>query len=141
MSLIKFFYITKTLSMTENFTPPQSDLLEGTIHPRMNVHLFGHTKSMDNLLKVFNSGNMHHAWLISGPKGIGKATFCWHALKRMLDPEMKLRSLKDPIRNDTDKVKTITALTNPSIYLCRRPFDEKLKRFKKSYYVLSLRLV
>jgi DNA polymerase-3 subunit delta' len=33
------------------------------------------------------SGTMHHAWLIAGPEGIGKAMFATHAARQLLDPE------------------------------------------------------
>ena len=42
--------------------------------PIENTQLQGHDEAEQVLLDTYNSGRMHHAWLISGPKGIGKAT-------------------------------------------------------------------
>jgi len=42
--------------------------------PIANTQLQGHDEAEQTLLDAFNSGRMHHAWLITGPKGIGKAT-------------------------------------------------------------------
>lgn len=42
--------------------------------PIANTRLDGHDEAEQTLLDAFNSGRMHHAWLITGPKGIGKAT-------------------------------------------------------------------
>ena len=42
--------------------------------PIENTQLHGHDEAEQLLLDTYNSGRMHHAWLISGPKGIGKAT-------------------------------------------------------------------
>jgi len=44
--------------------------------------LVGHDEQKSALLDALESGRMHHAWLIAGPKGIGKRRFAdWAALK------------------------------------------------------------
>ena len=50
---------------------PEPDRLEDAPHPRHTPHLYGHKPAQDAFLNAFNSGRMHHAWLISGPKGVG----------------------------------------------------------------------
>lgn len=42
--------------------------------PIANTQLEGHEEAEQVLLDSYNSGRMHHAWLFTGPKGIGKAT-------------------------------------------------------------------
>ena len=37
--------------------------------------LFGHEQAIAAFREGMDSGRMHHAWLISGPVGIGKALF------------------------------------------------------------------
>ena len=44
------------------------------LHPRENPHLTGHDQAERQFLDAWTAGRMHHGWLISGPKGIGKAT-------------------------------------------------------------------
>ncbi len=53
-------------------------------HPRKNPLLSGHADIEKNLLESFNSGRMHHAWLISGPRGIGKATLAYRFARHIL---------------------------------------------------------
>jgi DNA polymerase-3 subunit delta' len=48
-----------------------------TPHPREVDELFGHEAAERTLLETWNSGRMAHSWLISGPKGIGKATLAY----------------------------------------------------------------
>jgi DNA polymerase-3 subunit delta' len=48
-----------------------------TPHPRDTDQLFGHETAERMLLETWNSGRMAHSWLISGPKGIGKATLAY----------------------------------------------------------------
>lgn len=51
--------------------------------PRLNAKLVGHDEAERALLDSFNSGKLPHAWLISGPRGIGKATLA-HRFARFL---------------------------------------------------------
>ena len=44
--------------------------------------LIGHQQPREAFLDALSRGRMHHAWLIAGPKGIGKRSFAhWAALK------------------------------------------------------------
>lgn len=44
--------------------------------------LIGHQRPRDMFLEAIGSGRMHHAWLLTGPRGIGKRRFAdWAALK------------------------------------------------------------
>ncbi|NVJ99085.1 MAG: DNA polymerase III subunit delta' [Alphaproteobacteria bacterium] len=52
--------------------------------PRHTTAVFGHEAAERELLAAYNSERMHHAWLISGPKGIGKATLAWRFAKFLL---------------------------------------------------------
>lgn len=46
--------------------------------------LFGHDSAVAAFLSALGSGRLHHAWLISGPPGVGKATFASKAALRVL---------------------------------------------------------
>src|SRR3989337_1981039 len=46
-------------------------------HPRKATKLLGHSAAELRMRQAFESGKLHHAWLISGPKGIGKATLAY----------------------------------------------------------------
>jgi DNA polymerase-3 subunit delta' len=56
-------------------------------HPKMNDLVFGHEKAERTFLDGFNSGRLHHGWLITGPKGIGKATLAWKFAKFLLSSD------------------------------------------------------
>ena len=44
------------------------------IDPEIKSHpIIGHQLQIDQLLDAFNSGKMPHAWMLTGPSGIGKA--------------------------------------------------------------------
>ena len=46
-------------------------------HPRENTALLGHETAEAALLQCFNASRLPHAWLITGPRGIGKATLAY----------------------------------------------------------------
>jgi DNA polymerase-3 subunit delta' len=45
--------------------------------PRENALLLGHEAAEATLLQAYNSGRLPHAWLFTGPRGIGKATLAY----------------------------------------------------------------
>ncbi len=52
--------------------------------PRANPDLSGHDAAEATLLGAIMSVRMHHAWLITGPEGIGKATLAYRFARRLL---------------------------------------------------------
>jgi DNA polymerase III subunit delta' len=44
----------------------------------------GQDKAVEQFLGAWNSGALHHAWLLAGPSGVGKARFALDAAERVL---------------------------------------------------------
>ncbi len=63
---------------------PESDRALGAPHPRDTPRLIGHTQAERVFLDAYNANKLHHAWLISGPRGIGKATLAWRMARFLL---------------------------------------------------------
>ena len=57
---------------------------DGPPPPRANPHLAGHEEAEQTLLQAYNSGRLPHAWLITGPPGIGKATLAFRFARFVL---------------------------------------------------------
>ena len=57
---------------------------DGPPPPRANPDLIGHAAAEGVLLEAFNAGRLAHAWLISGPRGIGKATLAFRFARFLL---------------------------------------------------------
>jgi DNA polymerase-3 subunit delta' len=53
-------------------------------HPRETRDLFGHAEAERTLLEAYRSGRSPHAWLIAGPRGIGKATLAYRMARFVL---------------------------------------------------------
>ena len=56
---------------------PQSNEAAEVPHPRQTQVLFGHAEAEAALLSAYRGGRIPHAFLIVGPKGIGKATLAY----------------------------------------------------------------
>ena len=63
-------------------------------HPREVFELIGHEAPEAAFEAARARGRLHHAWLLTGPEGAGKATFAYRAARRLLgapaDPRLGL---------------------------------------------------
>ena len=66
--------------MTEN---NQVDF-DRSLLPRQNSHFIGHQNAEYLIKMAFDNNRMPHAWLISGPKGVGKATLAFRFARYVL---------------------------------------------------------
>ncbi len=70
--------------MADRDQQAEPDRIEGAPHPRETAHLFGHAAAEAAFLDAYNAGRLHHAWLITGPRGVGKATLAWKIARFLL---------------------------------------------------------
>ena len=113
--------------------PPDSDALEGALHPRETSVLFGHEAGERDFLEAFRQGRMPQAWLIGGPEGIGKATFAWRAARFVLahpDPRLPAvaRATNLATSNAEPAVRRLIARAHPDVACLRREWDSKSKK-------------
>jgi len=134
---------------------PESDVIEGAPHPRATQTLLGQTAAETTFLQAFNTGRLHHGWLISGPKGVGKATLAWRLARFLLaTPEDDGGMFAAPppetldVAADHPISRRIAALSEPRLFLLRRAYDEKKAKLQdvisvdevrkmKSFFTLS----
>ncbi|TNE38409.1 MAG: DNA polymerase III subunit delta' [Alphaproteobacteria bacterium] len=113
---------------------PEADKLEHYPHPRDCAHLIGHEAAEKVFLDNFNSGRFHHAWLVTGAKGVGKASFAYRAAKFILSqPEGGGGDLFGPpdsldVAEGTPSLALIRAGSHPGLAVLRRKYDPKDKK-------------
>ena len=66
--------------------------------PRRNPHFSGHKHAEFTLKEAFDNGRLAHAWLISGPKGIGKATLAYRFTRYVLSDGKTLDTGTESLR-------------------------------------------
>src|SRR5438132_2056221 len=120
---------------------PEADRLEGFLHPRETPTLVGHEAAELELAQAFAGGRMHHAWLLAGPEGIGKATLAYrlarHVLAAAKERDPAGQSLEIAPRTAT--ARQVRALSHPGLLVLRRPYDMRAKRFAASIPVDEVR--
>lgn len=107
--------------------------------PRANPILLGHEAAEATLLDALRAGRMHHAWLITGPEGIGKATLAYRFARRLLAGNPTEDSLSlDP----ADPVfRRVAAASHADLLTVERVYDNKRKRMKTQIAVDDVRKI
>jgi DNA polymerase III subunit delta' len=98
----------------------EPDRLEGAPHPREQFAFFGHAEGAGAFVEGIRSGRLHHAWLIGGRQGIGKATFAYRAARRLLDlpPGASIETLD--VAANSAVARQVAALSHPNLAVLRR---------------------
>ena len=117
---------------------PEADRAPGCHHPRETYDLIGHGEAEARFLTAKSSGRLHHAWLVSGPKGVGKATLAYRMIRYMLGGQSLLStSLNIP---EADPVaQRIESQGHGNLFVLRRPYNEKTKKLRSEIPVDAVR--
>ena len=102
----------------------EPDRLAGFPAPRETGLLVGHDSAFAELAEALRSGRMHHAWLIVGPEGVGKATLAYEFARFVLAGGEKVGA-EHPV------ARKIAALSHPNLLVIRRSWVEKSKRYSQ----------
>ncbi|GCE82888.1 DNA polymerase III subunit delta' [Komagataeibacter diospyri] len=89
--------------------------------PRASRRLLGHDGAWQEFLSVIRTGRLHHAWLLTGPEGIGKATMAF----------MMARTLLGAQDHDSPVGRRVTAGTHADLLVIARGVDEKRHRLRR----------
>lgn len=112
--------------------------------PWRNDRLLGHEQAERTMLAAQQSGRLHHAWLLTGPRGIGKATLAWRFARFLLagqdqgglfggGPESLDVSADAPGRH------LIDARSHPDLFHLRRALNHDTGRIRAEIAVDDVR--
>lgn len=119
----------------------KSGVLDGAIAPAENTRLFGHEAAEDFLAQSYKSGKGHHAILIEGPEGIGKATLAFRFANHVLthpEPSSAPDHIRDPDPGSSVS-RQIAAGASHNLLHLSRPVDEKTGKTKTAITVDEVR--
>jgi DNA polymerase-3 subunit delta' len=105
--------------------------------PRANPSLVGHGAAEAVLQEAMAGGRMHHAWLITGPQGIGKSTLAFRFARRLLAGTAPTLALPA-----SDLVfKRVAAGTHADLLTIEREWDPKRKKLRGEIIVDDIRRI
>ena len=128
---------------SRNHTPdfvanPQADKADNCPHPREVYTLIGHQKAERHFATLLDKKTLHHAWLISGASGIGKATLAYRMVRRVLGGQALTPGCLDVPEHDP-VAQRVQSLGHGDFLLIRRPYDEKTKKLRSGIPVSETR--
>jgi DNA polymerase-3 subunit delta' len=108
---------------------PEPDRRGDLPHPRDSFQLIGQAQAEQAFLAALNHGRLHHAWLIQGPEGIGKATLAYRIARYVLAHGNRPTSNLD-VPADHPVSRQISSQGHPDLLVLRRPYDLKDKKLR-----------
>jgi DNA polymerase-3 subunit delta' len=101
----------------------------------------GQDRAVERFASAWASRKLHHAWLLAGPQGVGKASFARAAARRVLadaaGPPVDLPGLKTS--DDHPIVKLVEAGSHPDMRWLEREIDEKTGKLRRNITVRQVR--
>jgi DNA polymerase-3 subunit delta' len=128
------------LAKDDTFLAPEADRADGCAHPREVYDLIGHRSAEKLFAKQFADNKLHHAWLINGPKGIGKSTLAYRMIRTVLGGQPETPGLLDVPAHDP-KAQRIQSLGHGDFLLIRRPYDDKIKKLRSEIPIAETRKI
>jgi len=103
--------------------------------------IFGQDKAIEQFRRAWDSRGLHHAWLLGGPRGVGKAHFARLAARRVLaeaaGPSFEVAALEAP--SDHPIVKLLDAGSHPDMRWIERLPKERGEGLARSVTVKQVR--
>ena len=129
--------------MLERLAPAQYDTLTDIPEPVENTYLASHEDARGMVASAYRAGKLHHALMVTGPRGIGKATFAFrvaHHLFRYPDATQAPESLTD-IDSESQAFRLAVRGAHPGLLHLTRPWMEREKKFRNGITVDEVRRV
>jgi DNA polymerase-3 subunit delta' len=120
------------------------DDLDEAAHPRATTILVGHQEAERTLLAAYRSSRLPHAWLISGPAGIGKATLAYRMARFVLahpDPRAPAVQAATSLAVDAEHpvARRIAAQAQGDLLVLVRTINEKTGKLRQDIQVDDVR--
>jgi DNA polymerase-3 subunit delta' len=126
--------------MTDD-TIPEPDRIPGAPHPRETARIYGQDSARAAFLDAFGAGRLHSGWLITGPRGVGKATLAWKIATFLLADQGPglLGDLSLDVDSSHPDAMLVQSGAHPRLALIRRPWDEKAGKLRAEITVDAVR--
>ena len=119
--------------------------IDGDYPPSLTRTLIGHEQQQADFLDAFNGGRMPHAWLLTGPKGVGKASFAYLAARLVLSGHLLAQRSSDEATKamsqaiENEETHLVEEAAHPDLHVLRREYNPKTQKFRSEIPVESAR--
>jgi DNA polymerase-3 subunit delta' len=118
----------------------EADRIEGFPHPREIFTLLGQDAALALAARAIRSGRPPHAWLISGPPGIGKATLAYRIARYLLAHGANETGAADlAVPQDDPDALRIAARAHPGLLILKRGISDSTGKLMKETSVDEIR--
>jgi DNA polymerase-3 subunit delta' len=107
--------------------------------PRANSILLGHETAEATLLEAMRAGRLHHAWLITGPDGVGKATLAFRFARFLLSGQPPADSLYLAPTHPT--FRRVAAGSHADLNVTELAYDPQRRRMRTQIAVEDVRKI
>jgi DNA polymerase-3 subunit delta' len=110
--------------------------------PWRNERLVGHDAAERTMLAAQQTGKLHHAWLLTGPRGIGKATLAWRFARFLLAGQAGgLFGAPDSLEvaREAPGRTLVDARSHPDLFHLRRTMNHDTGRIRNEIVVDDVR--
>ena len=112
--------------------------------PWRSQRLVGHDEAEKTMLAAHQSGRLHHAWLLTGLRGIGKATLAWRFARFLLCGQQQGGLFGDGPENlevaaDAPGRALVDARSHPDLFHLRRSLNPDTIRMRAEIAVDDVR--
>ena len=119
--------------------------------PRENADLIGQNAAEAALLTAYQSGRLPHAWLLTGPRGIGKATLAFRFARFLFAQDggggglfaaaSKAPATSLKIDPEDPAARRVAAASHSDLLLIEKSYDPKRKRIRSEIVIDDVRQI
>jgi DNA polymerase-3 subunit delta' len=115
------------------------------LEPRGNSHFRGHDDAEAAILRTWSTSRIPHGWLITGPRGIGKATLAYRFARLALsgqggdDGLFGATAPSLQIEPTSPLFRQVASGAHPDLMVVERGYDEKNNRLRTEIVVNDIR--
>ena len=113
--------------------------IDGDRPPRLTREILGHDAEFADFTQSRAQGRLHHSWLLSGIKGIGKASFAYQASRHLLLNTPSNAPVQQPLSEIEPAMRLIDNGAHPDLFALARVYNRDTDKFRTDISVDDVR--